>query len=82
LLNSVGILRRQGHLAAGAEGDPAAGRSAGHDQQVVGSHAGDGTLNGEGRAVADLYHGNHRRYAYDNAQRRERRAQDIPAQRP
>jgi hypothetical protein len=32
--------------------------------------------------VSDLHHGNHRRYANDNAQRRERRAQDIPAQRP
>ena len=49
----------------------------GYDHEGVGADAGEGALDGEGRAVADLHHGDDRRDADDDAERGEQGAHDV-----
>ena len=52
-----------------------------YDHEGVGAYAREGALDGEGRAVADLHHGDDRGDADDDAERGEQGPHDVPPER-
>ena len=79
--DGIRILRGQGRHAPYAVVDAAHILGARYNHEGVGPYAREGALDGEGRSVADLHHGDDRRDADDDAERGEQGPHDVPSER-
>ena len=72
---------REGRHAPYAVVDAAHVLGARYDHERVGPYAREGALDGEGRSVADLHHGDDRRDTDDDAERGEQGSHDVTSER-